>query len=60
MYIKTGVYRIHHKFIEIFQNILNSYALLKNIEVKNKKQHKNCLTEKLRNAINEDHRVFSE
>ena len=36
-----GANEIFHKFIEIFQNVLNSHAPLKNIEVKTKKEHKN-------------------
>ena len=37
MYKIIGANEIFHKFIEIFQNVSNSHAPLKNIEVKTKK-----------------------
>ena len=49
---------IFHKFIEVFQNVLNIQAPLKNIEVKTKKEHKKWLSKELRCLINENHRVF--
>ena len=55
-----GANEIFHKFIEIFQNVLNSHAPLKNIEVKTKKEHKKWLSKELRSLINEKHRVFNE
>ena len=41
MYKIIGANEIFHKFIEIFQNVLNSHAPLKNIEVKTKRSTKN-------------------
>ena len=41
MYKNIGANEIFHKFIEIFQNVLNIHAPLKKIEVKTKKEHKN-------------------
>ena len=38
MYKIIGANDIFHKFIEIFQNVLNSHAPLKNIEVKTKEK----------------------
>ena len=55
-----GANDIFHKFIEIFQIVLNSHAPLKNIEVKSKKENKKWLTKELRSLINEKHRVFNE
>ena len=49
---------IFHKFIEVFQNVLNIHAFLKNIEVKTKKEHKKWLSNELRSLINENHRVI--
>ena len=45
---------------EIFQNVLNSHAPLKNIEVKTKKEHTKWLSKELRILIIEKHRVFNE
>ena len=47
-------------YIEIFQNVLNSQAPLKNIEVKTKKENKKWLSKELRSLINEKHGVFNE
>ena len=41
MYINIGANEIFHKFIEIFQYVLNIHAPLKKIEVKTKKSTKN-------------------
>ena len=41
MYKIIGANEIFHKFIEIFQNVFNSRAPLKNIEVKKKRSTKN-------------------
>ena len=60
MYKIKGANEIFHKFIEIFQNVLNSHAPLKNIEVKTKKEIKKWLSKELRSLINEKHRVFNE
>ena len=60
MYKIIGVNEIFHKFIEIFQNVLNSHAPLKKTEVKTKKEHKKWLSKELRSLINEKHRVFKE
>ena len=60
MYKIIGANDIFHKFIEIFQNVLNSHAPLKNIEVKTKKENKKLLSKELRRLINEKHRVFNE
>ena len=60
MYKIIGANSIFYKFIEIFQNVLNSHAPLKNIEVKTKKEHKKWLSKELRSLINEKHRVFNE
>ena len=60
MYKIIGANEVFHKFIEIFQNVLNSHAPLKNIEVKTKKEHKKWLSKELRSLINEKHRVFNE
>ena len=60
MYKIIGANEIFHKFIEIFQNVLNSHAPLKNIEVKTKKENKKWLSKELRSLINEKHRVFNE
>ena len=60
MYKIIGANEIFHKFIEIFQNVLNSHAPLKNIEVKTKKEHKKWLSKELRSIVNEKQRVFNE
>ena len=51
---------IFHKFIKMFQNVLNSHAPLKNMEVKRKKENKKWSSKELRSLINEKHRVFNE
>ena len=60
MYKNTGANGIFHKFIEIFQNVLNIQAPLKKLEVKAKKEHKKWLSKELRSLINEKHLVFNE
>ena len=60
MYKNVGANGIFHKFIEMFQNVLNIHARLKKIEVKTKKEHKKYLSKELRSLINENHRVFNE
>ena len=60
MYKIIGANDIFHKLIEIFQNVLNSHAPLKYIEVKTKKENKKWLSKELRSLINEKHRVFNE
>ena len=60
MYKIIGANDIFHKFIEIFLNVLNIQAFLKNIEVKTKKENKKWLSKELRSLINEKHRVFNE
>ena len=39
----------------MFQNVLNSHAPLKNIEVKLRREHKKWLSKELRSVINEKH-----
>ena len=60
MYKIIGANEFVHKFIETFQNVLNSHAPLKNIEVETKKEHKKWLSKEPRSLINEEHRVFNE
>ena len=60
MYKIIGANDIFHKFIEIFQNVLNNHAPLKNIDVKTKKENKKWLSKQLRSLINEKHRVLNE
>ena len=63
LHCKTGhkcANGIFHKFIEIFQNVLNIQAPLKKLEVKTKKEHKKWLSKELRSLINEKHLVFNE
>ena len=53
MYKIIGANDIFHKFIEIFQNVLNSHAPLKNIEVKRTKNgyQKNCVVSLMKSIV---------
>ena len=60
MYKIIGANQIFHKFIEIFQNVLNSHAPLKKYRSENKKGAQKWLSKELLTLFNEKHRVFNE
>ena len=56
IYKNIGANGVFHKFIEIFQNVLNIHAPLEKIEVKTKKEHKkgcqkNCVVSLMKNIV---------